>query len=58
MGIPSAVKAVEFLRPKKVMPIHYNTFPIIKADPEEFKKAVGNLSEVVIIKPGNSFKLE
>jgi len=57
MGIPSAVKAVEFLKPKRVIPMHYNTFPIIEADPEEFKNAVGNLSEVLIIKPGNTFNL-
>ncbi|MGR3219016.1 MAG: metal-dependent hydrolase, partial [Candidatus Anammoxibacter sp.] len=41
MGIPSAVKAVEYLKPKKVVPMHYNTFPIIMADPNEFKEKVG-----------------
>lgn len=54
MGIPSAVRAVEYLMPKRVVPIHYNTFPIIAADPEEFKQMVGDLSEVVIVKPGES----
>ncbi|MBI5332300.1 MAG: metal-dependent hydrolase [Candidatus Aenigmarchaeota archaeon] len=38
MGIADALKAVEFIRPKMVIPIHYNTFPIITADPEDFRK--------------------
>jgi len=36
MGIDDAVKAAEFVKPKLVIPIHYNTFPVIKADPFEF----------------------
>ena len=57
MGIPSATKAVEFIQTKKVIPIHYNTFPIVSADPEEFKKRVENLAEVIILKPGESYTL-
>lgn len=57
MGIPSATKAVEFIQTKKVIPVHYNTFPIVSADPEEFKKRVGDLSEVIILKPGESYTL-
>jgi L-ascorbate metabolism protein UlaG (beta-lactamase superfamily) len=40
MGISDAVKAVEFVSPKLAIPIHYNTFPVIAADPNEFKKLV------------------
>ncbi len=36
MGIDDAVKAVEFVNPKLAIPIHYNTFPIIQCDPQEF----------------------
>ncbi len=57
MGIPSATKAVEFIQTKKVIPIHYDTFPIVNADPEEFKKRVGNMAEVIILKPGESYIL-
>ncbi len=57
MGIKSAVKAVEFLRPKRVVPIHYNTFPIIKSDPIKFKELVGNLAEVSILHPGEILRL-
>ncbi len=57
MGIKSAVKAVEYLKPEKVIPIHYNTFPIIQADPNKFKELVGSLAEVTILNPGESVEL-
>ncbi len=38
MGIDDAIKAVELANPKVAVPMHYNTFPIITADPNEFKK--------------------
>ncbi len=56
MGIPSATKAVELIKSKVVIPIHYNTFPIIQANPEEFKQRVGDKSQVVILKPGESYE--
>jgi L-ascorbate metabolism protein UlaG (beta-lactamase superfamily) len=40
MGITDAVKAVEFVKPEFAIPMHYNTFPVIKADPYEFKDKV------------------
>ena len=40
MGITDAVKAVELANPKTAIPIHYNTFPVINAEPNEFKKLV------------------
>lgn len=57
MGIQSAAKAVEFIKSKKVIPVHYDTFPIVSADPEQFKKNVGDLAEVIILKPGESYSL-
>jgi L-ascorbate metabolism protein UlaG (beta-lactamase superfamily) len=53
MGIDDAVKAVEFLRPKKVVPIHFNTFDVIAQDPKKFAKKVKG-AEVVILNPGDS----
>lgn len=38
MGITDAVKAVELANPKTAIPMHFNTFPIINSDPNEFKK--------------------
>jgi L-ascorbate metabolism protein UlaG (beta-lactamase superfamily) len=56
MGIDDAVKAVEFLQPKRVVPFHYKTWDIIDSKPEEFKKKVKG-SEVVILKPGDSLDI-
>src|SRR5213080_3511434 len=38
MGIEDAVRAVEFVRPRTVIPMHYNTFDVIRADPGQFKR--------------------
>lgn len=47
-----AAKAVEFLKIPKIVPIHYDTFPLIESSPEEFKELVGDMSEVILLKPG------
>jgi L-ascorbate metabolism protein UlaG (beta-lactamase superfamily) len=53
MGVDDAVKAVEFLGPRHVVPMHYDTFPIIQADPQQFaRKVIG--SQVHVLKPGES----
>ncbi len=56
MGPEDAVQAVEFIRPKMVIPIHYNTFDLIAQDPEAFKASVGSLSKVEIVRPGEVFE--
>lgn len=57
MGVTDAVKAVEFLNPKKVVPIHYKTWPVIDTEPTEFAdKLKGTKNEVVIIEPGKSLE--
>lgn len=38
MDIVQAAMAVKDLKPKVIVPVHYNTWPIITADKEEFKK--------------------
>lgn len=45
MGINDAVKAVELVNPKLAIPMHFNTFPVIAADPHEFKKKVEQLGK-------------
>ncbi|UCH96589.1 MAG: metal-dependent hydrolase [Candidatus Aminicenantes bacterium] len=52
-----AAKAVELLKIPKVVPFHYDTFPLVQSSPEEFKRLVGDKSEVIIIKPGESVEL-
>jgi len=60
MGPSDAAKAVEFLGVQKVIPIHYNTWPVIAQDPEKFKQAVEakGKAKVFIVKPGTSLDLE
>ena len=58
MGPVSAAKAVEFVRAKKVVPIHYGTFPVLTGDPEVFKAKVGAAAEVIILKPGEKMSSE
>jgi L-ascorbate metabolism protein UlaG (beta-lactamase superfamily) len=41
MGIDDAVIATSFINPKKVVPIHYDTFAPIKVDVSEFMEKVG-----------------
>ncbi len=45
MGVEDAVKSVEFVNPKLAIPMHYNTFPIIEADPNVFKTKVESLNK-------------
>jgi L-ascorbate metabolism protein UlaG (beta-lactamase superfamily) len=40
MGPEDALVAADWVKSKIVVPIHYNTFPVIKQDPEEFVKRV------------------
>jgi L-ascorbate metabolism protein UlaG (beta-lactamase superfamily) len=54
MDADDAARAVEFIKPRKTVPMHYDTFPPIKADPVNFaEKAAGN-TEVVVMKPGDT----
>lgn len=56
MGIREAVKAVELVRPKVAIPMHYNTFPLIEKDPEEFRREAEKFCKVVILRPGESYE--
>jgi L-ascorbate metabolism protein UlaG (beta-lactamase superfamily) len=56
MGPEDAVRAVDFIRPKTVIPIHYNTFDLIAQDAEAFRASVGNLAKVEIVGPGEVFE--
>lgn len=40
MGVSDALKAVELLKPKETIPMHYSTFDVINTDPDEFVKGV------------------
>jgi len=44
MSVEQASKATSLINPKAVIPMHYNTFPVIEADPDEFRKLVSEES--------------
>lgn len=52
MGPEDAAYAVELLNPKLTIPVHFNTFPPIQQNPEDFKALVKN-HEVKIMAPGD-----
>lgn len=58
MGPEGAAYAVrELIKPKRVIPIHYGTFPLINRTPAEFKEALGDVPiEVLDAKPGDAIK--
>jgi L-ascorbate metabolism protein UlaG (beta-lactamase superfamily) len=51
-----AVTAVEFIDPGTVIPIHYDTMPVIETDAEAFKADVESQTsaKVVILQPGET----
>jgi L-ascorbate metabolism protein UlaG (beta-lactamase superfamily) len=51
-----AVLAAEFVGAKTVIPMHYNTFPVLQTDPQAFKADVESKtsSQVVVLDPGQS----
>lgn len=55
MGVDDAVKAVEFLKPRLAIPMHYNTWDLIAADANTFIKKVQALAVAAkILVPGES----
>jgi len=56
MGIKEAQKAVQLLNAKKIVPIHYNTFDVIKQVVDE-SLVKESESQLLILKPGEEFTL-
>ncbi|MCD8508673.1 MAG: metal-dependent hydrolase [Bacillus sp. (in: Bacteria)] len=58
MGPEDAVVAANWIKAKKVVPIHYNTFPVIEQDGVAFAKEVTTLvTEGVHMNPGDSLEI-
>jgi L-ascorbate metabolism protein UlaG (beta-lactamase superfamily) len=57
MGAREAAEAVKLIKPKLVVPMHYQTFPVFASSAEDFIKAVIEKLpqvKVVALKPGES----
>ncbi len=60
MDAEDAARAIGFIKPIITIPIHYDTFPPIKADPEklaEYMKKVGTDTRLEILKPGETLEV-
>jgi len=55
MGPDDALRAVKLIGPKKVVPIHYNTFPLIAQDADAWAGRVKSKTgtDAVVLKPGD-----
>lgn len=59
MGPDDALKAVKLIEPKHVVPVHYNTWDVIKQDEKAWAKRVEKetKAKVHVIKPGESITI-
>lgn len=59
MGPEDALRAIEFLQPKKVIPIHYNTWDLIAQDANAWAEQVKQKTnaEPIVLQPGETVKL-
>ena len=60
MGPGDAVEAVAMLKPRIAIPMHYNTWPLIAQNPDDFQAAVEARTATVvqIVQPGQELTLE
>lgn len=59
MGPEDAATAVELIRPRVAIPMHYNTWEAIQQNPNAWKAMVEQRSpaEVVLLEPGSSYEV-
>ena len=59
MGPEDSVRAIQFVKPKVVIPMHYNTFPPIMQDASEWANRVNSVTDAqpVVLDPGGSYTL-
>lgn len=59
MGPEDAAIAVQWIRPKVVIPMHWGTFPVLVQDPADFVQRVRTVGETkpVVLQPGESYEV-
>jgi L-ascorbate metabolism protein UlaG (beta-lactamase superfamily) len=59
MGPDDSLRAVKLIEPKQVIPIHFDTFDVIKQDPAAWKKRVEveTAARVTVLKPGGQIEI-
>ncbi len=60
MGPDDALRAVKLIEPKHVIPAHYNTWDVIRQDPEAWAERVRAETAAIphVLSPGESFTLQ
>lgn len=60
MGLEDAAMAAQLLNARHIIPIHYNTWPIINQDVRHYKEITEAMSraEVHIVEPGQSLEMK
>ncbi len=57
MGIDEAVEAAKLLQPRRVVPVHYDTFPLIEADVDAWASKMDDAGiETMILQPGDQIQ--
>ena len=59
MGLEDAAQAAQWLAVRHVIPIHYNTWPVIEQDVQLFKQVTERMAhaEVHIVEPGQTLEM-
>jgi L-ascorbate metabolism protein UlaG (beta-lactamase superfamily) len=60
MGPDDALRAVKLIQPKRVIPIHYNTFELLKQDPHAWARRVESetSASVIVMSPGQRLEIQ
>jgi L-ascorbate metabolism protein UlaG (beta-lactamase superfamily) len=58
MGIERSIKAIQWLKPRLVFPLHYNTFPPITQNAKEWAEMVNNQTQAtpIVLDPGGVYR--
>jgi len=59
MGPDDALRAINLIKPRAVIPVHYDTFDVIAQDPHAWAKRVRaeTPAKPVVLSPGESYEL-
>jgi L-ascorbate metabolism protein UlaG (beta-lactamase superfamily) len=59
MGPDDAIMAAQFVKARRVVPCHYNTFPVIEQDAQAFAAQLQQQAEIegTVLEPGGELTL-
>ncbi len=60
MGIADSIRAIELIRPQVVIPMHFNTWDLIRQDVSQWEREVNAQTDAhpVVLNPGESFEMD